>query len=145
ALGQPCIDEHYTFLFADLPENPKDNRTNLPSRDEIIGYLDTIRRATFDALDSADLDSDDPFLADGYGWEFALQHECQHQETICEMLQLIQKHLSQESLDVAWTSRSEKAPSRTPLTPRAAFSDLEVQATSSFVSVPGGTFCMGSD
>src|SRR5205823_12329228 len=31
ALGRPCLDEHYTFLFADLPDNPKDNRVNLPS------------------------------------------------------------------------------------------------------------------
>src|SRR4051812_2596907 len=42
ALGRPCLDEHYAFLFADLPENPKDNRVNLPSRDEIIGYLATV-------------------------------------------------------------------------------------------------------
>src|SRR4051812_34834816 len=83
ALGRPCLDEHYTFLFADLVENPKDNRVNLPSREEIVAYLSMVRLATFDALGSADLNSGDAFLAEGYGWEFALQHECQHQETIC--------------------------------------------------------------
>ncbi|HEV2474626.1 MAG TPA: SUMF1/EgtB/PvdO family nonheme iron enzyme, partial [Chthonomonadales bacterium] len=28
-------------------------------------------------------------VRDGYAWEFAMQHECQHQETITELLQLI--------------------------------------------------------
>src|SRR5579862_9280609 len=77
ALGRPCLDEHYTFLFADLPENPKDDRIHLPTREEIVEYLAMVRRFTFEALDSAELESTDPFLADGYGWEFALQHESQ--------------------------------------------------------------------
>jgi gamma-glutamyl hercynylcysteine S-oxide synthase len=126
ALGQPCLDEHYTFLFADLPENPKDNRVHLPSRKEIIDYLAMVRAATFDSLDRADLDSDNPFLADGYGWEFALQHECQHQETICEMLLLIQKS-SEQGLCVP--------PMKTAIGSRLP----------EMLQIPGGTFLMGSD
>ncbi len=92
ALDRPPLDPALTFLFADLPENPKDNRVHLPSRDEIKRYLAQTRRRTLQALAEADLSSADPLLAGGYGWEFAHQHECQHQETITEMLQLIQKY-----------------------------------------------------
>src|ERR1700730_8748190 len=30
ALGKPCIDERLSFLLADRPDNPKDNRVNIP-------------------------------------------------------------------------------------------------------------------
>lgn len=129
ALGRPCLDEHYTFLFADLPENPKDNRVNLPTREEIVGYLERVREATFQALGVADLKSEDPYLADGYGWEFALQHECQHQETICEMLQLIQRELHPTA----------------PASVRPLSLDEAKLEKPAMVSIPGGAFCMGSD
>lgn len=128
ALKRPCLDEHYTFLFADLPENPKDNRVNLPSRQEIIDYLAFVRSATFAALEEADLSSDDPYLADGYGWEFALQHECQHQETICELLQLIQR---------------SSAGFQPVCAPGKQAGSLRYYGD--FVAIPAGTFCMGSD
>src|SRR6185436_1138604 len=78
---------------------------------------------------------------------FALQHECQHQETICEMLQLIQlrgPEMEDDSSVVAWTSRSENEGFVTVSNPGRAFSDLEVQATTSFVPIPAGRFRMGS-
>lgn len=125
ALGRPCLDEHYTFLFADLPENPKDNRVHLPSREQIVGYLDFVRRACFDALDHADLESENPFLNDGYGWEFALQHECQHQETICELMHLIQQSSARDTIQVRCFDSADKA--------------------AEFLTVRGGAFCMGND
>src|SRR5580700_9684086 len=79
ALGQKVIDENLTFLYADLAENPKDNRVNIPDREGTGDYLRRTREKVLHALDECDLDSDDPYLADGYAWEFALQHECQHQ------------------------------------------------------------------
>lgn len=91
ASGAPSLDEALTFLFANLPENPKDNRIHLPPREEIRAYLEATRCRALHALDTADFESKNPLLADGYAWEFALQHECQHQETITELMQLIQK------------------------------------------------------
>jgi len=132
AVGRPCLDEHYTFLFADLPENPKDNRVNLPSRSEIVDYLAFVRRATFTALDEADLDSADPFLADGYAWEFALQHECQHQETICELMQLIQKASDPFVIPSLRGISSESAAGRDP-----SFLGM--------TKIAAGSFHMGSD
>jgi gamma-glutamyl hercynylcysteine S-oxide synthase len=133
ALGRPCLDEHYTFLFADLAENPKDNRVNLPERAEIIAYLEMVRAATFSALDTADLSSADPFLADGYGWEFALQHECQHQETICEMMQLIQK---------ACLPGGPEIPARLGFVTEREDSE---RFKTNMVPIPAGSFVMGSD
>src|SRR5689334_702228 len=86
ALGKPLLDDHLSFLFADLPENPKDNRVNIPDREGIKKYLSRTRSLVLDALDSADLSSDSKLLRHGYAFDFAIQHECQHQETICEML-----------------------------------------------------------
>ncbi len=98
ALKRPVRDEHLTFLFADLPENPKDNRVHLPSVEEIKRYLADTRCDVLEALEQADLETDDPYFADGYAWEFALQHECQHQETIAEMLCLIHRELDPNEL-----------------------------------------------
>lgn len=137
ALGQPVLDDHLSFMFADLPENPKDNRVNIPSREEIVEYLHRTRENALRALDSATLDSSNPFLREGYAWDFALQHECQHQETICEMLQLIQKHeLTGGTRDkgqgstVAHISMCD-GPQSSPQT--------------QWIDIPGGTFTMGTD
>jgi iron(II)-dependent oxidoreductase len=124
ALGRPVIDDHLSFLFADLPENPKDNRVNLPSRELILQYLSDTRERTLADLATANLDPESPFLDNGYAWDFALQHECQHQETICEMLQLI--HLQQPSGDFP-----ELGPWPSP-------------RDEDFATVPGGRFTMGT-
>jgi iron(II)-dependent oxidoreductase len=124
ALGQPPCDERLDFLYTDRPDNPKDNRVHVPDRAETLEYLSRTRQRVLDALERADLDTDDPYLRDGYAWEFAIQHECQHQETICEMLCLIQKRLPLVSVaPMPWRS------DRTPV----------------FVTLGGGTFCMGTD
>jgi iron(II)-dependent oxidoreductase len=124
-LGRPVVDDHLSFLFADLPENPKDNRVHLPSRSQIVEYLEITRDRCLEAMEGAEFGSDHPFLRDGYAWEFALQHECQHQETICEMLQLIHQH---EGLvgDL----------------PSAPWPEAEA---CEYVTIRGGSFVMGCD
>lgn len=124
ALGKPLLDDHLSFLFADLPENPKDNRVNIPDRAGIKKYLADTRARVLDALATADLDSDSLLLQDGYAWDFAVQHECQHQETICEMLQLIQREIGPRELPdaLAWQ--------------RGSSTDL--------VAIEGGSFVMGT-
>lgn len=91
ALGKPCRDEATRFLFANLPENPKDGRVHLPERAEIVGYLAATRARVLEALEEANFENANPLLTNGYAWDFALQHECQHQETILEMLMLIRQ------------------------------------------------------
>ncbi|HLK15316.1 MAG TPA: SUMF1/EgtB/PvdO family nonheme iron enzyme [Fimbriimonadaceae bacterium] len=127
ALKRPVLNEGLTFLFADLPENPKDNRVNIPDRQGTLEYLTQTRHRVLEALDQADLAVDDPLIADGYGWEFALQHECQHQETIAEMLTLIHQ-ASKPSADLIKVWPEWKAGAAEP-----------------WIDVPAGTFTMGSD
>src|ERR1041384_5876776 len=59
ALGRAPRDERLSFLYANLPDNPKDNRVHLPSRNEIVEYLCTTRCSVLDALDETDLSSPD--------------------------------------------------------------------------------------
>lgn len=128
ALRQPCFNEKLRFLFANIPDNPKDARVNLPSREEIVAYLEETRERTLQALDETDLDTDDPLIADGYAWEFAHQHECQHQETIVEMLQLITQRT--ERAEEAFFGSEESHWNPVPMEMRV---------------VPGGIFTMGSN
>lgn len=124
ALKLPVLDPDLTFLYADLPDNPKDNRVHIPDRAGTIAYLDRTRERVLAALDACDLSMDNRYLSDGYAWQFALQHECQHQETITEMLQLIQKQIEPVSVEaMPWKSN----------------------LVTEMVRIEGGTFCMGSD
>lgn len=131
ALGRPRLNPSLSFLFANLPENPKDNRVHLPAREEIVGYLAETRRNTLRALEEADLTPTSPVVAEGYAWEFALQHECQHQETIVEMLQLIHKRA---------------ASSASPLAAESDFAHFSAsRALAGMTALPGGKFRMGTD
>jgi gamma-glutamyl hercynylcysteine S-oxide synthase len=127
ALGRQPRDSALSFLYSNIPENPKDNRVHLPERAEILGYMERTRAEVLDALDQVDLHSTEPLLNDGYAWEFALRHELQHQETICELLQLIRMQ--------GYTRREGVASLLVHPPP------IEPE----MVSLPGGTFMMGSD
>ncbi len=124
AMGRPLLDDDLTFILADTIDNPRDNRVNIPDRAGLLDYLGRTRASVLAALEEVDLDTSEPILEDGYAFEFAAQHESQHQETIAEMLQLIQKRRSQPSVEgLPWTSGNP----------------------SEMVDLPGGTFLMGSD
>ena len=124
ALGRPLLDDDLTFILADTVDNPRDNRVNIPDRAGLVDYLARTRERVLAALDETDLGSPAPILADGYAWEFAVQHECQHQETIAEMLQLIQK-------------QRPRAPVETH--------EWKPGVRHEWVDLTGGAFLMGSD
>ncbi len=124
ALDRDPCDERLSFLYADRPDNPKDNRVNIPDRGETLDYLAKTRISVLEALDEASLANESPFLIDGYAWEFAIQHECQHQETILEMLCLIHKEEGPKPITgIPWQSN----------------------VTTEFIALEGGEFIMGSD
>lgn len=128
ALGREPIRPDYSFLFANIPENPKDNRVHLPGRSEILSFMDQTRTSTLAALQETDLSGDNPLIAGGYAWDFAHQHECQHQETIVELLQLLTKHTA----------------SSTVIESEAEQVCVDVFDTE-MVAIPGGTYLMGSN
>lgn len=93
ALGKPAMDEKLDFLYTDRPDNPKDGRTEVLPREAVVDYLTCTRERVLAALEEASLEEGSQILRDGYAWEFAIQHEMQHQETIVELLTLIAREL----------------------------------------------------
>lgn len=90
--------------FYDAIENPRKTRGELPIlRDaELRAYLADVRERTLEVLDEVDLSSDaeDPLLREGFVYEMLLAHELQHNETMLQLLQLVDGYES-ESFDLA--------------------------------------------
>ncbi len=79
--GRAPICPSYHRLFA-ADGLPKDQRCDLPSLPEISDYLKRIREQVLAYLDVA------PLAEQAWLWRWLLQHESQHIETICWVLQL---------------------------------------------------------
>src|SRR5262249_31062696 len=79
--------------FYDAIENPRKTRGELPIlRDaELRSYMADVRERTLEVLDSVDLSPDaaDPLLREGFVYELLLAHELQHNETMLQLLQLV--------------------------------------------------------
>jgi len=88
----------------DAIENPRRTRGELPIlRDaELRAYLADVRERTLEVLDSVDLspDAGDPLLREGFVYEMLLAHELQHNETMLQLLQLVDGYES-EAVDAA--------------------------------------------
>jgi iron(II)-dependent oxidoreductase len=82
--------------FYDAIENPRRTRGELPIlRDaELRAYLADVRERTLDVLDGIDLgdDAEDPLLRGGFVYEMLLAHEHQHNETMLQLLQMIERY-----------------------------------------------------
>ena len=79
--------------FYDAIENPRKTRGELPIlRDaELRAYMDDVRERTLEVLDEVELgaDAEDPLLRDGFVYEMLLAHEHQHNETMLQLLQMV--------------------------------------------------------
>lgn len=76
----------------DAIENPRATRNELPilRGEELRAYMDEVRDRALDVLDRVELESaDDPLLRDGFVYEMLIAHEQQHNETMLQLLQLI--------------------------------------------------------
>jgi iron(II)-dependent oxidoreductase len=84
--------------FYDAIENPRRTRGELPIlRDtELCAYLADVRERTLEVLDAlADElvpDSPDRLLRDGFVYEMLLAHELQHNETMLQLLQMVEDY-----------------------------------------------------
>jgi iron(II)-dependent oxidoreductase len=81
--------------FYDAIENPRSTRGELPilKGEECISYLAQVRERTLDVLDGTDLDStDDPLLRGGFIYEMLLAHEHQHNETMLQLIQMVESY-----------------------------------------------------
>ena len=105
---------------------PRKSRLNLemPSISESLKYLKSIRDRVIDYLNKVDLRSSNVLLKNGYVFDLAIQHECQHQETILQSLALY-----------------HSPPFISPEPPSANGIAFEER----MVNVPPGKFKLGSD
>jgi gamma-glutamyl hercynylcysteine S-oxide synthase len=79
--------------FYDAIENPRRSRGELPIlRDaELRSYMADVRERTLEVLDSIDISAaaEDPLLRDGFVYKMLLAHEHQHNETMLQLLQMV--------------------------------------------------------
>ena len=76
----------------DAIEQPRKIRGELPilRAGEVRPYMERVRRRTLEVLDEIELDPDDRLLADGFVYEMLLAHEHQHNETMLQLLQMVE-------------------------------------------------------
>jgi gamma-glutamyl hercynylcysteine S-oxide synthase len=79
--------------FYDAIENPRKTRGALPIlRDaELRAYLADVRERTLEVLSEIEIgpDAEDPLLREGFVYEMLLAHEQQHNETMLQLLQMV--------------------------------------------------------
>jgi iron(II)-dependent oxidoreductase len=124
--GQPAPDARYERIF-DPISTPREESKNLPTRAEMESYLRRVRDSVLGYLEGFDFDSRDPLKRGGYIFRLVLEHEQQHQETLCYLLQLLDP--------------SKKTRPTTPVNDRDA---VVTNAVGEMVSVPAGEFLMGA-
>jgi iron(II)-dependent oxidoreductase len=77
----------------DAIENPRVDRGKLPIlRDaELRAYLADVRERTLEVLDEVAIgvDAEDPLLREGFVYEMLIAHELQHNETMLQLLQMV--------------------------------------------------------
>jgi iron(II)-dependent oxidoreductase len=77
----------------DAIENPRSVRGELPilRGRELRSYLDEVRERTLEVLDEVDLETtEDPVLRGGFVYEMLLAHEHQHNETMLQLIQMVE-------------------------------------------------------
>jgi len=84
--------------FYDAIENPRRTRGELPIlRDtELRAYMADVRERALDVLDAVDVSpgAENPLLRDGFVYELLLAHELQHNETMLQLLQMVEGYES---------------------------------------------------
>lgn len=105
-------------------ENPRPTRRRLElmDRSQVLRYLDEVRERSRSLLAEADLEHGDSLRCGGFVYDLVIQHENQHDETICQTLQL---------LPDGYLERLPDAPA-----PREVVRDM--------VEIPGGVYPVGN-
>ncbi|HKH23669.1 MAG TPA: DinB family protein, partial [Solirubrobacterales bacterium] len=78
----------------DAIEQPRKIRGELPilKAGEVRPYMEQVRERTLEVLEKIELDPADPLLADGFVYEMLLTHEYQHNETMLQLLQMVESY-----------------------------------------------------
>jgi len=98
--------------FYDAIENPRKIRGELPIlRDsELRAYLADVRERALDVLEGVEIGAEveDPLLREGFVYEMLLAHELQHNETMLQLLQLV------DGYELPATVADERSSARNP-------------------------------
>ncbi len=121
-------DERYERIF-DPISTPREESKNLPSRREMESYLSGVRARSLRVLEATRFEESDPLLRDGYLFHLVLQHEYQHQETLCYLLHLLPS-----------TKKSRPASSAS----RSRVAAQHISTLPEMVSITAGPFEMGA-
>jgi len=79
--------------FYDAIENPRATRNELPilRGDKLRSYMAEVRERALEVLEEVELeDTGDRLLRDGFVYELILAHEHQHNETMLQLLQMVE-------------------------------------------------------
>jgi iron(II)-dependent oxidoreductase len=79
----------------DAIENPRSTRGELPilHGDDLRAYLEEVRERTLEVLGGIDFDaSEDPLLNGAFVYELLLAHEHQHNETMLQLIQMVERY-----------------------------------------------------
>jgi gamma-glutamyl hercynylcysteine S-oxide synthase len=136
ARGLAAPDARYERIF-DPISTPREESRNLPSRAEMESYLSRVRDSVLQYLEGFDFDSRDPVKRGGYVFQLVLEHERQHQETLCYLLQLLDPSKKRRPAGLV------NDPDAYLVSPRSGDSGV-TNAGGRVVSVPAGAFLMGA-
>ncbi len=89
--GLEPLDGKLGSLY-DAIENPRATRSQLPilRGDDLRAYMVEVRERALEVLRGVDLDSEDCLLRGGFVYEMLIAHEHQHNETMLQLLQMVQ-------------------------------------------------------
>lgn len=139
--AEPSLAPTYDKVFSSL-ENPKPNRTRLPSPHEVMAYLDTVRDRAFHFLERGCWKDGHALLDEGRILNMLLQHEEQHNELILLIWNLLAaaRHDAGRRGD---TVQSVHPPRIEPARTRG--SAPTTSGSGDMLYVSAGSFLMGSD
>jgi iron(II)-dependent oxidoreductase len=86
--NQTPVNPSFQRIF-DPIKTPRENSTHLPTKSEMLGYLNQIRENVLGVLDNFDFAAEDQLLRDGYVFDLVHQHELQHQETLAYLFHIL--------------------------------------------------------
>ncbi|HET7591181.1 MAG TPA: SUMF1/EgtB/PvdO family nonheme iron enzyme [Solirubrobacterales bacterium] len=140
--------------FYDAIESPRRVRGELPilRDEELRSYMADVRARTLDVLEGVEIGpgAEDPLLRDGFVYEMLLAHELQHNETMLQLLQLVEGyepgrgagHLSPGQASGELARRFEYPPVREmPRAPDA----VVIEAGSYEIGAPAGGFAYDNE
>ncbi|MGE0680687.1 MAG: SUMF1/EgtB/PvdO family nonheme iron enzyme [Candidatus Binatia bacterium] len=143
---EPTLSAAYDRFFTPT-DNPKPQRIHLPSRAEILSYLETVRGQVVSFLDHVDFDAVHPLLCEGGIFHMLIQHEEQHTETVLLIKQFLATDKYGRAAPVPFPSNGNASDTQTGVLKPCSSREKRksTQASHEMVFVPGGDFFMGSD